>query len=80
MHDSVLRILRVADPPRNAGQAYEPLDPNARLSTGSGGATIEAGVNLWFGSGLKMDSAPTDVVWARGSESYLLDHWRSDRS
>ncbi|KAF8581844.1 hypothetical protein K439DRAFT_1392321, partial [Ramaria rubella] len=42
-------------------------DANPRVCTGPGGATIELGPNMWTASGLKVDSAPTDVVWARGN-------------
>jgi hypothetical protein len=41
---------------------------DVRVYTNSGGASIEIEPNMWTASGLKIDSAPTDVVWARGSE------------
>lgn len=42
------------------------------MSVGPGGAAIEAGSNLWVGSGLKVDSAPTDVIWGHGCEEKVL--------
>jgi hypothetical protein len=62
----VLRILRVSD--SGVGEGSNP----ARTATGRGGATIEAGSNMWNASGLKVDSAPTDVIWARGREDKTL--------
>ncbi|KAF8465173.1 hypothetical protein JB92DRAFT_3150193 [Gautieria morchelliformis] len=35
------------------------------MRTNSGGASIQIGTNVWTGSGLKIGSAPTDVLWAR---------------
>jgi hypothetical protein len=76
----VLRILRISDPVRSRkslSQSHGHIsssgaaDLNPRLCTGPGGASIEIGPNMWTASGLKIDSAPTDVVWARGSECYL---------
>ena len=34
--------------------------------TGRGGHRIEASRNFWEGSGLKVDSSSTDVVWCHG--------------
>jgi len=34
------------------------------------GPRIEASRNFWEGSGLKIDSSPTDVVWGHGGESF----------
>lgn len=73
---TVLRILRVTDPIRSRKSrsrsqghiASSSAELSSRLCTGPGGATIEIGQNMWPSSGLKIDSAPTDVVWARGSE------------
>ena len=48
------------------------MDASPRTCTGPGGASIEIGLNMWTASGLKIDSAPTDVVWARGRELFDL--------
>ena len=34
------------------------------------GPRIEGSRNFWEGSGLKIDSSSTDVVWGHGSESF----------
>jgi WD repeat-containing protein 24 len=38
-----------------------------KSSVGRGGYRIDASRNLWTSSGLKIDSASTDVVWGHGS-------------
>jgi hypothetical protein len=58
-----LRILKLSD-------SSQPRDPSTdhKVVVGRGGARIEASRNLWEGSGLKIDSANTDVVWGHGCE------------
>ncbi|KAG6810839.1 hypothetical protein H0H92_010103, partial [Tricholoma furcatifolium] len=53
-----LRILTISDGSKvNVGN---------KSSVGQGGHRIEASRNLWEGSGLKIDSASTDVAWGYG--------------
>ncbi|KAG6908862.1 hypothetical protein DXG01_002936 [Tephrocybe rancida] len=53
-----VRILHISDGSKsNAGH---------KSSVGRGGYRIDASRNLWEGSGLKIDSASTDVAWGRG--------------
>ncbi|KAG2341601.1 hypothetical protein BDR05DRAFT_888115 [Suillus weaverae] len=54
-----LRILRLSDP--------EDVNNDHKASIGRGGHRIEASRNIWDGSGLKIDSASTDVAWCHGS-------------
>ena len=37
-----------------------------KFAVGPGGYRVDASRNMWDGSGLKMDSASTDVSWAKG--------------
>ncbi|KAK7020532.1 WD-repeats-region domain-containing protein [Favolaschia claudopus] len=55
-----LRIIRVSDPEDKA--------PNAehKSALGAGGYRLDASRNMWEGSGLKIDSAITDVAWCHG--------------
>ncbi|TFK48866.1 WD40 repeat-like protein [Heliocybe sulcata] len=55
-----LRILRLSEP-SNEGSSHE-----HKHAIGDGGHRIDASRNLWTGSGLKIDSASTDVVWGHG--------------
>ncbi|KAG0696924.1 hypothetical protein DFH29DRAFT_812461 [Suillus ampliporus] len=55
-----LRILRLSDPEDSANNDH-------KASIGRGGHRIEASRNIWDGSGLKIDSANTDVAWCHGS-------------
>ncbi|KAG1739394.1 uncharacterized protein EDB91DRAFT_1134938 [Suillus paluster] len=55
-----LRILRLSDP-------EDPANNDHKASIGRGGHRIEASRNIWDGSGLKIDSASTDVAWCHGS-------------
>jgi hypothetical protein len=58
---SALRILRVLQPSQSSAEtAY-------KTAVGRGGVRIESSRNLWEGSGLKIDSANTDVAWGHGS-------------
>ena len=52
-----LRILKV----------IAPEESEARK--GVQGYRVEASRNFWEGSGLKIDSSSTDVVWGHGGES-----------
>ncbi|KAG2123096.1 hypothetical protein DEU56DRAFT_745653 [Suillus clintonianus] len=55
-----LRILRLSDP-------EDVINNDHKASIGRGGHRIEASRNVWDGSGLKIDSASTDVAWCHGS-------------
>ncbi|KAG1837022.1 hypothetical protein C8R48DRAFT_782829 [Suillus tomentosus] len=55
-----LRILRLSDP-------EDVTNNDHKASVGRGGHRIEASRNIWDGSGLKIDSASTDVAWCHGS-------------
>ncbi|KAI6013318.1 hypothetical protein BKA83DRAFT_4360499 [Pisolithus microcarpus] len=55
-----LRILRLSA--QDESQASD-----HKSAVGRGGHRIEASRNLWEGSGLKIDSASTDVAWCSGS-------------
>ncbi|KZT22867.1 WD40 repeat-like protein [Neolentinus lepideus HHB14362 ss-1] len=55
-----LRILRLSEP------AEESASQDHKCVVGYGGHRIDASRNLWTGSGLKIDSASTDVVWGHG--------------
>lgn len=59
---TALRILRFSDV--NPGQ---PGPDHHKATVGRGGHRIDASRNMWEGSGLKLDSASTDVVWGNGS-------------
>lgn len=54
-----LRILRICEPNVLVGSDH-------KHAVGSEGYRIDVGRNLWSGSGLKIDSVSTDVVWAHG--------------
>jgi hypothetical protein len=54
-----LRILKVTVPEEGETRKGALLAPK-----------IEASRNFWEGSGLKIDSSATDVVWGHGSESF----------
>ena len=56
-----LRILKVVTPEEGGARGGVPQGPR-----------IEASRNFWEGSGLKIDSSSTDVVWGHGSESFGL--------
>jgi hypothetical protein len=51
-----LRILKVIEPEEGRGA--------------STGPRVEASRNFWEGSGLKIDSCSTDVVWGHGGEPF----------
>ena len=55
-----LRILRVSEP-------GTPHSTEHKYSVGRDGYRIDLSRNLRSGSGLKIDSASTDVVWGHGS-------------
>ncbi|KAI6155834.1 hypothetical protein BKA82DRAFT_1008041 [Pisolithus tinctorius] len=55
-----LRILRLS-------AEDESQTSDHKSAVGRGGHRIEASRNLWDGSGLKIDSASTDVAWCCGS-------------
>ncbi|KJA20557.1 hypothetical protein HYPSUDRAFT_216934 [Hypholoma sublateritium FD-334 SS-4] len=57
-----LRILRVSPP-------SEGNKTDHKSATGKGGYRIDASRNFWDASGLKMDSASTDIAWGYGSFS-----------
>ena len=54
-----LRILKVTEP-----------EEGETRKGGLSGPKIEASRNFWEGSGLKIDSSSTDVVWGHGSECF----------
>lgn len=55
-----LRIIRISAP----AQSH---NPGHKSAVGRGGHKIDASRNFWDGSGLKIDSASTDVAWGQGS-------------
>ncbi|KAF7363525.1 WD-REPEATS-REGION domain-containing protein [Mycena sanguinolenta] len=61
-----LRIIRVSDP--------DDKSPNAdhKSAGGAGGYRLEVSRNMWEGSGLKIDSAITDVAWCYGSFNHKI--------
>jgi hypothetical protein len=61
-----LRILKVVAP-----------EENEKMKGGLQGPKVEASRNFWEGSGLKIDSSSTDVVWGHGSESFDKGRVRS---
>ncbi|KAL5487631.1 RTC1 [Sanghuangporus weigelae] len=77
-----LRILRVSDGTERPASEY-------KYAIGKGGFRIDASKNYWSGSGLKVDSAMTDVAWchkafdtkiltsARNGEILLWDLYKS---
>ncbi|KAF9235674.1 hypothetical protein BU15DRAFT_89510 [Melanogaster broomeanus] len=56
-----LRILRLSDPDDT------PAATQHKSAIGRGGHRIDSSRNLWDGSGLKIDSASTDVAWCSGN-------------
>ncbi|KAJ3511977.1 hypothetical protein NLJ89_g3787 [Agrocybe chaxingu] len=54
-----LRIVRVSEPSQEANHEH-------KFAIGRGGHRIDASRNFWEGSGLKIDSASTDVAWGHG--------------
>lgn len=54
-----LRIIRISDSPHTS-------TPGHKYTIGRGGHRIDASRNFWEGSGLKIDSASTDVAWGHG--------------
>lgn len=68
------RIATSQSRPHGQNPSSSSTDGSARTCTGPGGASIEIGPNMWTASGLKIDSAPTDVVWARGREFSIPIH------
>ena len=54
-----LRILKVIAPEDDEPRRAVPPGPR-----------IDASRNFWEGSGLKIDSSSTDVVWGHGGESF----------
>ena len=59
-----LRIIRVLDPSEKHASEHKAV-------IGPGGYRIEASRNQWAGSGLKIDSALTDVVWCHKGIVYF---------
>ncbi|KAK0469994.1 uncharacterized protein EV420DRAFT_1662756, partial [Desarmillaria tabescens] len=57
-----LRVITVLDPTQARTSEH-------KAAIGRGGHRVEASRNLWEGSGLKIDSASTDVAWAHGQFS-----------
>lgn len=51
-----------------------------KVGVGRGGHSIEASRNFWEGSGLKIDSASTDVVWGHGSKLFYILETRNHGS
>ncbi|KAH8107815.1 hypothetical protein BXZ70DRAFT_912770 [Cristinia sonorae] len=62
-----LRILRISDPAVTPSPQVE-----HRFVKGHGGHRIDSSRNIWTGSGLKIDSAATDVVWGRGAFNHKI--------
>ncbi|KAJ7741513.1 hypothetical protein DFH07DRAFT_52395 [Mycena maculata] len=54
-----LRIMRVCEP-------GDKPNVDHKSNVGAGGYRLEASRNMWEGSGLKIDSANTDVAWCHG--------------
>ncbi|KAH9910400.1 uncharacterized protein BXZ73DRAFT_93801 [Epithele typhae] len=59
-----LRILRMSETGLSS-----PSGTEHKSVTGRGGHRIDASRNYWEGSGLKVDSSSTDVVWCHGAFS-----------
>ena len=59
---TALRIVSLSE-----GQASQ--SPGHKSAVGRGGFRIDASRNFWEGSGLKIDSASTDIAWGRGGMS-----------
>jgi hypothetical protein len=56
--------MRVSNPDDTSHNAEH------RSITGAGGYRLDASRNMWEGSGLKTDSANTDVAWCHGRASF----------
>jgi hypothetical protein len=70
---AALRIIRASDPDdKNITSRPAAADPGLpashKYATSRYGHRLDASRNLWEGSGLKVDSALTDVGWASASE------------
>ncbi|KAJ7046897.1 hypothetical protein C8F04DRAFT_938106 [Mycena alexandri] len=61
-----LRIIRVSDP----DDKHPSTDHKSNV--GAGGYRLDASRNMWEGSGLKTDSANTDVAWCHGSFNHKI--------
>ena len=59
MVSTALRILRLSE-------LSQVQNPEHKFAVGVGGHRIDASRNFWEGSGLKIDSASTDVAWGHG--------------
>lgn len=57
-----LRILHVSEPSQGGPNEH-------KFAIGQGGHRIDASRNFWESSGLKIDSASTDIAWAHGRMS-----------
>ena len=72
---TALRIIRVSDRPTESTSIFTSPGPGIGTShksiTSRSGYRVDASRNLWDGSGLKVDSALTDVGWAFGGAYYL---------
>ncbi|KAH8118718.1 WD40 repeat-like protein [Phellopilus nigrolimitatus] len=53
-----LRIIRVSETPEKSPSEH-------KFAVGKGGHRVDASRNFWAGSGLKIDSAMTDVAWCQ---------------
>ncbi|KAL4080472.1 hypothetical protein J3A83DRAFT_4199450 [Scleroderma citrinum] len=60
-----LRILRLSE-------LEESQTSDHKSAVGRGGHRIEASRNMWEGSGLKIDSASTDVAWCHGAYNHKI--------
>lgn len=58
--EPALRVLRLSDP-------EDTSTTDQKTAVGLGGHRVELSKNLWDGSGLKIESASTDVAWCSGS-------------
>lgn len=54
-----LRIVRILSSGQSQGSEH-------KSAVGPGGHRLEASRNFWDSSGLKVDSASTDVAWGHG--------------
>jgi hypothetical protein len=59
-----LRVISLSDGPGSP-------NPGHKSSVGRGGHRID---NFWEGSGLKIDSASTDIAWGRGGMFFPADY------
>jgi hypothetical protein len=67
----LLAICRVMKPlrPSKALRILKVIEPEEGEKKETG-LRVEASRNFWEGSGLKIDSSSTDVVWGHGGESF----------